>query len=43
MNLGMQKSHCSLDWYVGMYSERFLVRFLLDILKYSLVGLDNSA
>jgi len=39
----MQKSHCRLDWYVGMYSERLLVRFLLDILKSSLVDLDNSA
>jgi len=39
----MQKSHCRLDLYTGMYSERLLVRFLLDILKYSLVGLDNSA
>jgi len=28
---------------MGMYSERLLVRFLLDILKSSLVGLDNSA
>jgi len=28
---------------MGMYSERRLVRFLLDILKSSLVGLDNSA
>jgi len=26
-----------------MYSERLLVRFLLDVLKPSLVGLDNSA
>jgi len=26
-----------------MYSERLLVRFLWDILKSSLVGLDNSA
>jgi len=26
-----------------MYSEIFLVRFLLDILKSYLVGLDNSA
>jgi len=26
-----------------MYSERLLVRFLLDILKSFLVGLDNSA
>jgi len=43
MNLGMQKSHCRLDWYMSMYSERLLVRFLLDILKFSLVGLDNSA
>ena len=28
---------------MGMYSERLLVRFLLDILKSSLDGLDNSA
>jgi len=28
---------------MGMYSERRLVRFLLDILKSSLVGLDNCA
>jgi len=28
---------------MGMYSERRPVRFLLDILKSSLVGLDNSA
>jgi len=28
---------------MGMYSERLLVRFLLDISKSSLVGLDNSA
>jgi len=28
---------------MGVYSERRLVRFLLDILKSSLVGLDNSA
>jgi len=28
---------------MDMYSERSLVRFLLDILKSSLVGLDNSA
>jgi len=28
---------------MGMYSERRLVRFLLDIFKSSLVGLDNSA
>jgi len=41
--LGMQTSHCRLDWYTGMYSERVLVRFILDILKFSLVGLDNSA
>jgi len=26
-----------------MYSERLLVRFLLEILKSSLVSLDNSA
>jgi len=26
-----------------MHSERLLVRFLLDILKSSLVGLENSA
>jgi len=41
--LGMQKSHCRLDWYMGMCSERLRVRFLLDNLKYSLVVLDNSA
>jgi len=41
--LGMQTSHCRLDWYMGMYSERRLVRFYFDILKSSLVGLDNSA
>ena len=41
--LGMQTSHCRLDWYMGMYSERLLVRFLLDMVKFSLVGLDNSA
>jgi len=29
--------------YMGMYSEKLLVRFLLDILKLSLVDLDNSA
>jgi len=29
--------------YMCMYSEIFLVRFLLDILKSYLVGLDNSA
>jgi len=40
---GMQTSHCRLDWFMGMYSERLLVRFLLDILKSSLVGVDNSA
>jgi len=28
---------------MGMYSERHLIRFLLDILTSSLVGLDNSA
>jgi len=28
---------------MGMYSERLLVRFLLDTLKSSLVALDNSA
>jgi len=28
---------------MGMCSERLLVRFLLDILKSSLDGLDNSA
>ena len=30
-SLGMQKSHCRprLDWYMGLYSERLLVRFLL--------------
>jgi len=28
---------------MGVYSERLLVCFLLDILKSSLVGLDNSA
>ena len=28
---------------MGMYSERRLVRFLLDILKSSQVGLDKSA
>jgi len=28
---------------MGMYSERRLVRFLLDIFTSSLVGLDNSA
>ena len=22
MNLGMQKSHCRLDWYMGIYSKR---------------------
>jgi len=38
----MQTSHCRLDWYVDMYSEGLLVRFLLDMLK-SLFGLDNSA
>jgi len=27
---------------MGMYSERLLVRFILDILKSSLVGLDDS-
>jgi len=43
MNLGMQKSYCRLDCYMGMYSERLLVRFILDTLKSSLVGLDNSA
>jgi len=26
--LGMQTSHCKLDWYMGMYSERRVVRFL---------------
>ena len=41
--LGMQTSHQRQDRYMGMYSERLLVRFLLDILKSSLVGLDNSA
>ena len=41
--LGMQKSHCRLDWYMRMYSERLLVCFLLDIMKSSLVGLENSA
>jgi len=41
--VGMQKWHCRLDWYVGMYGERLLVHFILDILKSSLVGLDNSA
>jgi len=41
--LGMQTSHCRLDWYMGMYWERRLVRFPLDILKSSLVGLDSSA
>jgi len=41
--LGMQTSHCRLDLYMGMYSERLLVYFLLDILKSSRVGLDNSA
>jgi len=41
--LGMQKSHYRLDWYMVMYSERLLVRFFLDFLKSSLVGLDNSA
>ena len=41
--LGMQTSHCRLDWYMDVYSKRLLVRFLLDILKFSLVGLDNSA
>jgi len=39
----MQTSHCRLDWYMCMYSERLLVRFLLDYLKSSLVGLDNFA
>jgi len=45
INLGMQKSlyRPRLDWYMGMYSERLLVRFLLDILKSSLLGLDNFA
>jgi len=28
---------------MGMYSERLLVRFVLDILKSCLVGLDSSA
>jgi len=28
---------------MGMYSERLLVRFLLDIFKSSLVGFDNFA
>jgi len=28
---------------MGVYSEKLLVRFLLDTLKSSLVGLDNSA
>ena len=41
--LVMQKSHGRIGWYLGMYSERLLVRFLLDILKSSLVGFDNSA
>jgi len=41
--LGMQKSYCRLDWYMGVCSERLLVRFLLDILKSTLVDLDNSA
>jgi len=43
INLGMQKSHCRpmLDWYMGMYSQRLLVRFLLNILKSSLVGLEH--
>jgi len=41
--LGVQKSRSKLDWYMVIYSERLLVRFLLDILKSSLVGLDNSA
>ena len=39
--LGMQTSHCRLDWYMGMCSQRLFV--FLDILKSSLVGLDNSA
>ena len=44
-SLGMQKSlgRPRLDWYMGMYSERLLVRFLLDTLKFSVVDLDNSA
>jgi len=41
--LGMQTSHCRPDWYMGMYSGRRLVHFLLDNLKSSLVCLDNSA
>jgi len=28
---------------MSMYSERLLVRFLLDTLKFSVVDLDNSA
>ena len=36
----MQKSHCRLDWHMGMYLEMLLARFLLDILQSSLVGLD---
>ena len=41
--LGMQTSHCRPDCYMGMYSGRFLVRFLFHILKSSLIGLDNPA
>ena len=40
--IGMQKSRCRLDWYMGIYSVRLLVCFLLDIMKSSLVGLDIS-
>jgi len=39
----MQKSHYKLDGYMGMYSERLLVRFFGFILKSSLVGSGNSA